>query len=60
MDESDPAVAPPPLAGPFRLHTFRPRGRPDVGTRTLFVHEWTSSGFTVRGLVGLLDLTGGH
>lgn len=60
MDESDPAVAPPPLAGPFRLHTFRPRGRPDVGTRTLYVHEWTSSGFTVRGLVGLLDLTGGH
>ncbi|CAM3780500.1 DUF1015 domain-containing protein [Nocardioides marinus] len=60
MDESDPAVTPPPLAGPFRLHTFRPRGRPDVGTRTLFVHEWTASGFTVRGVVGLLDLTGGH
>ena len=60
MDETDPAVAPPPLAGPFRLHTFRPRGRPDVGTRSLFAHEWTSSGFTVRGLVGLLDLTAGH
>ncbi len=59
MDESDPAVAPPPLAGPFRLHTFRPRGRPDIGTPTLFVHEWTASGFTVRGIVGLLDLTGG-
>ena len=56
---SDPAVAPPPLGGPFRLHPFRPRGRLDVGTPTLLVHEWTEAGFTVRGLVGLLDLTGG-
>lgn len=59
MDVSDPAVAPPPLRGPFRLHPFRPRGRLDVGTPTLLVHEWTEAGFTVRGLVGLLDLSGG-
>lgn len=59
MDVSDPAVAPPPLGGPFRLHPFRPRGRLDVGTATVLVHEWTEAGFTVRGLVGLLDLTGG-
>ena len=57
---SDPAVAPPPLGGPFRLHPFRPRGRLDVGTPTLLVHEWTEAGFTVRGLVGLLDLAGGQ
>lgn len=56
---SDPAVAPPPLRGPFRLHPFRPRGRLDVGTPTLLVHEWTEAGFTVRGLVGLLDLSAG-
>lgn len=59
MDVSDPAVAPPPLGGPFRLHPFRPRGRLDVGTTTVFVHEWTEAGFSVRGLVGLLDLTAG-
>jgi hypothetical protein len=59
MDVSDPAVAPPPLGGPFRLHPFRARGRVDVGTPTLLVHEWTEAGYSVRGLVGLLDLTGG-
>lgn len=59
MDASDPVVAPPPLGGPFRLHPFRPRGRLDAGAPTLLVHEWTAAGFTVRALVGLLDLTGG-
>lgn len=59
MDASDPVVAPPPLAGPLRLHPFRPRGRLDAGAPELLVHEWTASGYTVRGIVGLLDLTGG-
>lgn len=59
MDASDPVVAPPPLAGPLRLHPFRPRGRLDAGAPALLVHEWTASGYTVRGIVGLLDLTAG-
>lgn len=59
MDASDPVVAPPPLAGPLRLHPFRPRGRLDAGAPTLLVHEWTASGYTVRGVVGLLDLGAG-
>lgn len=59
MDASDPVVAPPPLAGPLRLHPFRPRGRLDAGAPSLLVHEWTASGYTVRGIVGLLDLTAG-
>lgn len=59
MDTSDPVVAPPPLAGPLRLHPFRPRGRVDAGAPALLVHEWTASGYTVRGIVGLLDLTAG-
>lgn len=59
MDASDPVVAPPPLAGPLRLHPFRPRGRLDAGAPALLVHEWTASGYTVRGIVGLLDLGAG-
>ena len=59
MDASDRVVAPPPLAGPLRLHPFRPRGRLDAGAPALLVHEWTASGYTVRGIVGLLDLSAG-
>jgi uncharacterized protein (DUF1015 family) len=90
MDEPD-AVAPPYVAGPFRLEAFRglmlaPNrvadpsssrafSRPfrDVGTRldrwqergrvhhddepAVYLHEYTSGGMTIRGLVGALDLS---
>lgn len=59
MQQTTDASAPPGLAGPFTLRPFRARGRADSGVATLHVHEWTASGLTVQGLVGLLDLASG-